>query len=242
MTTWLSIWWILLHGLFGQQILLPLMSGPQPTGCTTPSGTTVTESFGDSSTLCWTSGPSNCNQTWKIGSGSIQSIISSPGTPPANTACANSMQMTTSGSNDFIYKDGFGILSSSNYDVRGTIYVSSGISLGNAVTILCWVQNASTDCDLSNAIVSIRLGNPSGTSQLWGMGSDQGMGINITLSAWHTFVLHHDSTAANCYLAVDGGAHDAFTCNAPISAAAVYAGPQHYGAVSSTWVLGNLAF
>jgi hypothetical protein len=63
---------------------------PAVATCTTPTGTTLTESFGDSTTSCWTSGPTTCNNTWTIGAGA-PSIAASPGTPAANTACTNSL-------------------------------------------------------------------------------------------------------------------------------------------------------
>src|SRR5260370_36680936 len=59
----------------------------------TPQGSTFTESFGDSSSLCWAGGPSSCDQLWIAPNGAAQSIVATPGTPPQNTASANSLPM-----------------------------------------------------------------------------------------------------------------------------------------------------
>lgn len=81
---------------FAPQILLPVV-GAAGAGCTTPAGTTLTESFGDSGSLTCPDGTAGCNTGWTR-VGSVDSIIASPGTPPANTACGKSLNLTQTGS------------------------------------------------------------------------------------------------------------------------------------------------
>ena len=243
MTAWLQVWWVLFHGIFGQNILLPIISGPKQASCTTPTGSHFTESFGDSSTLCWTAGPSSCNHTWTIGSGSIQSIIASPGTPPANTACANSLQLAiATGSNDYISSNFTGIPAATNYDVTGTVYVSSGMNMAAVNVFLCMTASAG-DCDISGGtIIALGLYSPDGsTQQLIGIGTGFSGATTISTSAWHTFDLHHDSTAANCSIAVDGGTPSTFTCNVA-TAGTIYMGIEHYSPQATTIAVGNVAF
>jgi hypothetical protein len=67
------------------------------------SGSTFNESFGNSSTLCWSGGPPSCDQLWVV-VGSAQSIVATPGSPPPNTAGTNSLQMVEpAGSASYIY-------------------------------------------------------------------------------------------------------------------------------------------
>src|SRR5690348_9928695 len=83
-------------------------AAPAPS-CTAPTGTNFTESFGDSSTSCWSGGPASCTGTWTVGAGTAHSIVSSPGTPPANAACAYSLQMAVPASTAYITRTFTGI-------------------------------------------------------------------------------------------------------------------------------------
>lgn len=67
---------------------LSVVGGRGPS-CTTPTGTTLTESFGDSVSMCWSGGSSSCNNLWAVSAGSPS--ITDSGTFLDNTVCAKSL-------------------------------------------------------------------------------------------------------------------------------------------------------
>jgi len=211
-------------------------------GCTTPTGTHYTESFGDSSTSCWTAGPSTCNHTYTVTGTAAQSIITSPAGAPANTACTNSLQMAIPDANEHIISNTFtSIPNSTSFDVTFTFYLSSqSVASGNSIELICFTDNGDS-CDSSGRDFALFLANSSGTLTLVGQGTTTSTGVTITTATWYSVTLHHDSTSANCSLSVDGGAAKTFTCNAnPV--AEVYIGGQHSFAYAYTMVIGNMAF
>ena len=183
--------------------------------CTTPTGDVLTESFGDASTSCWSGGPSTCNNTWTLsGTTTDISIVSSPGSPPSNTACANSINFTTSSTTAIATSPTFtSIPHTTPYDVYGTIYVTSTAS-GASLTLI----NASA----ASSQMSIQLNNVSGAYNLKGNGSVVSSALSISAGQWYVYRLHNDATAADSYLGVStsgtpdsscsGGAADTSTC------------------------------
>src|SRR6202030_1363263 len=71
-----------------------------------PSGSTFTEYFGNASNLCWSGGPSSCDQMW-VAQGSAQSIVATPGSPAPNMAGPHSLEMIEpAGTASYIYTTG----------------------------------------------------------------------------------------------------------------------------------------
>lgn len=216
--------------------------GTTAAGCTTPTGTHVTESWGDSSTSCWAAGPSSCNNTWTIGLGTAQSIITSPAGAPANTACSNSLQMNVPAANDYLSLAYSAI--STNFDMTGTFYVNTFPTSGNRVMMLC-IGN--TNCNSGNDLALVVLDNNNVGSGTTVYGGSFGSGSNstpqsITTATWYTFDLHWDTTAANCSFVLNGGAAHTFTCsvNGTTTNLAVV-GPYTFG-VAAQFVIGNMAW
>lgn len=226
------------------QILAPIMAGsPAAAGCTTPTGTNFTESFGDSATLCWTAGPSSCNHTWTIGAGSGESIVSSPASPPANTACANSLQIVDpNAGNAWIDSTFTGITAGTSFDVVFSFQmVSNSITNGNSMEVLCITTNGGT-CDSGGTIAKMTLSNPSASITVTGQGATLSASAGtITNGTWHTITLHHDATLANCSIAVDAGGAQTFTCNIG-TAGQINIGNSHGNTLALTYVVGNVAF
>jgi len=181
---------------------------------TTPTGSTFTESFGDSSSLCWTGGPSSCDQLWIVAKGTAQSIVATPGTPPQNTASSNSLQMIeTTGTNGYLYTTGTfpRIPSGTAFDLYFTLNVSSQAMKAYDMTRLITASNSSDGSEWP-AQVSFRFDGSH--FQVLASGSTSASPINIALNAWHTVQLHVTSGASASYIVVDGGAQTTFTENA----------------------------
>jgi len=99
---------------------------PPPTGdCTTPTGNVVTESFGDDSTLCWTDGPSTCNNTWTV-VGGTPAIAAVPEGAPENTACDNGLNLVRTDESVYLRHDlGVGSITNKDVDINFSLYINS---------------------------------------------------------------------------------------------------------------------
>jgi hypothetical protein len=171
--------------------------------CTTPTGTTLTESFGDSSTSCWTSGPSTCNNTWTINLGTAHSIINSPGTPPANTSCTKSLQIAQAGAEAEVYI-ALGKAAATPMDWYGEVYLTSH-SLDSYAT---------ADLVGFSLRASLSIFNAGGDLYLIGRGSSNSEGTLITTGTWYKVRVHLEAGANASYVSVNDGASDTFTQNA----------------------------
>jgi uncharacterized protein YjdB len=179
----------------------------------TPTGSTFTELFGNSSNLCWNGGPSSCDQLW-IAQGSAQSIAATPGSPPPNTAGPNSLQMVEpAGIPSYIYTTGTfpRIPSGTPFDLYFTLDVTSQTMAAYDLTTLITPSSAA---DGSDYPAEISFGYDGANLQLQAAGSTFAASVNISLNAWHTVQLHLDAGTNASYIVVDGGAPDTFTTNA----------------------------
>src|SRR6266478_3877305 len=179
----------------------------------TPTGSTFTESFGDSSNLCWSGGPSSCDQLW-VAKGSGQSILATPGSPPPNTAGSNSLKIVeTAGTASYIYTTGTfpRIPSGTAFDLYFTLNVSAQAMKAYDLTRLITASSSSDGTEWP-AQISFRYDGIN--FQLQAAGSSSAPNVNISLNAWHTVQLHVASGTNGSYLVVDGGAQRAFTENA----------------------------
>jgi len=171
---------------------------------------TFSESFGNSSNLCWSGGPSSCDQLW-VAVGSAQSIVASPGSPPPNTAGTNSLQMVEpAGSASYIYTTGTfpRISAGSTFDLYFTLDVSSQ---GMKPYDLTRLITPSTYADGSDYPAQISFGYDGTNFQLQAGGSSFSSKVNISLNAWHTVQLHLAGGTNASFMVVDGGAQNTFT-------------------------------
>lgn len=211
--------------------------------CTTPTGTHVTESWGDAATSCWAAGPSSCNQTWTIGAGTAQSIVASPGSPPANTACANSLQMNLPAANNYLTL-AFSVLSSP-FDLTGSFYVNTFPSSGNRNTMVCIGDSSGCVSGHILAMVALDNNNVGSGTTVYGTSFDTGSNSTpqaVTAGTWHTFTLHWDSTAASCSFKLDAGSANTFTCQVASNPSIMLVGPEVFGGSTFEFTIGNLAW
>ena len=187
---------------------VPVLPAAAQTG-----GSTFTESFVNSSNLCWSGGPSSCDQLW-VAQGSPESIVATPGSPPPNTAGANSLQMMEpAGTGSYIYTTGTfpRIPAGMTFDLYFTLDVTSkAMQAHDTVRLLA-------PCQFSNGWdypAEISFGYDGTNLQLQAAGSSSASSVNISLNAWHTVQLHVAPGTNASYIVVDGGAQNTFTENA----------------------------
>jgi hypothetical protein len=96
--------------------------GGAAASCTTPTGDELTESFGDSTTSCWSGGDSLCNNTWTVQAGT-PTIANVTGTPAENTACAKVFHFDAAVNT---YKDlGVGFDGTGAVNIKFHVYIDS---------------------------------------------------------------------------------------------------------------------
>lgn len=177
---------------------------------TTPTGSTFTESFGDSANPCWTGGPSSCDQMW-VAQGSAQSIVATPGSPAPNTAGANSLQMMEpAGSAGYIYTTGSfpRVPYGTPFDLYFTLDVTSQAMHAYDLTRLITVAN---DVGGTEYPAQISFGFDGTHFQLQAGGSSFTSNVNLSLNAWHTVQLHLAPGTNASFMGIDGGAPNTFT-------------------------------
>jgi hypothetical protein len=176
--------------------------------CTTPTGMTFTESFGDASNSCWPGGPAGCNQAWQVVSGSNYSIAASPAGAAANTACANSLLLSASAAPASLQTSGTipYLAPGTTVDLYFTLYIVSAPSDFSA-----FLQPQ--DANSGAAPVKIIWRNSGGTLA-FAEGATTSNPLAIALNSWHTVQLHIDATPQNSFLAIDGGVPQSFTASA----------------------------
>jgi Bacterial Ig-like domain (group 2) len=178
-----------------------------------PTGSTFTESFGNASNLCWSGGPSSCDQMW-VAQGSAQSIAATPGSPSVNMAGPHSLQMIEpAGSASYIYTTGTfpRIPSGTPFDLYFTLDVTSQAMQAFDLTRLI---TPSTSADGSNYPAQISLGYDGSNLQLQAGGSSFTSNVNLSMNAWHSVQLHMAAGTNASFMVVDGGASNNFTENA----------------------------
>ena len=202
------------------------------------SGSTFNESFGNSSTLCWSGGPPSCDQLW-VAQGSPQSIVATPGSAPPSAAGPNSLQMIEpAGIASYIYSTGTfpRIPAGTSFDLYFTLDVTAQSLKAYDLTRLV---TPSTYADGSDYPAQISFGYDGTNFQLQAGGSTFTSLVNISLNTWHTVQLHLASGTNASFMIVDGGAQNTFTEN-PRDFAYMVVGSAggHFDAL--TYYIGNV--
>jgi hypothetical protein len=169
-------------------------------GCTTPSGSLLTESFGDAGSLCWTGGPSTCDGTWTLTDATAAASIGAvPGTPLSNTACTNGLTFNTTNAAAQVDKTFTQQDANTSVDAYFTLYVTShGIGSGSS----CTIGRVTTSTGTDTAKAALR--NNGGQLEISGVGAASGARITILTGDWYQVRLHTDATEANSYISLDG--------------------------------------
>jgi len=177
------------------------------------SGSTFTEYFGNASNLCWSGGPSSCDQMW-VAQGSAQSIVATPGSPAPNMAGPHSLEMIEpAGTASYIYTTGTfpRLPSGTPFDLYFTLDVTSQAMQAFDLTRLVTPSNAA---DGSNYPAQISFEYDGSNLQLQAGGSSFTSKVNLSLNGWHTVQLHLAGGTNASFMVVDGGATNTFTENA----------------------------
>lgn len=192
------------------QMIQVIVGGkPAVASCSTPTGTTLTESFGDSTTSCWTSGPSTCNNTWTIGDGTAHSIITSPSGASDNTACSNSLQFAYSGGSEYILKSVTGKDVNTAVDLELLIRFSAWtIASYDAAQVLTLSQYT----DLTGFRLSLNVYNAGGTYKLraGGTGSSDDT-TSLSLNTWYLVNIHLETGTNASSISVNSNTPTTFT-------------------------------
>mgnify|MGYP000959037756 CR=1 FL=1 len=215
-------------------------AGVPVAGCTTPTGDELTESFGEGSTSCWTSGSSVCDQTW-VTTGTV-SIEDTPASAPSNTACAKSLKFdSTSAASNGYHRLDAAIANNVAITINFTMYIdSSSVAQYSDTRVFALVNTAAMTS--ANSIVAFGLNKPSA-----GSGSATKMKAIVTDSCtidfaedtWYDVTLTMPASDAGdqSTLSVNGGAASCtFTKNTSASDY-VYIGASGTGIVG---YVGNL--
>jgi hypothetical protein len=186
-------------------------------GCTTPTGSLLTESFGDSSTSCWTSGPSTCNNTW-TSTGST-SIDTAPSGAPNNTVCTNALKFTQSATEAYVSR-----AITANYTTPVDAYFyfywdSDSLTNGQSVRLLLIGEGATYG--QRGAIYLARNG---ANTQLFAQGSDySAYSSNLTIDTWYKVQMHLEAGAAASNFKLNDGTPVTFT-QAAVNATTISSG------------------
>jgi len=203
-----------------------------------PSGSTFTESFGNSSNQCWNGGPSSCDQMW-MAQGSTQSIVATPGSPPPNTAGPHSLQMIEpAGSVSYIYSTGTfpRLPAGTPFDLYFTLDVTSQTMQASDITRLITPSNTADGSDYPAQISFVYDGS---NLQLQAGGSTFTSSVNLTLNTWHTVQLHVSGGTNASFMVVDAGAMKTFTEN-PSDFAYLLVGSAAGNLDAMTYYIGNV--
>jgi hypothetical protein len=185
--------------------------------CTTPTGDELTESFGDSSTSCWTDGSSVCNNTWtKNGTLSIED---SPGSPPSNTACAKSLKFdsTSAEAKATIAVPGGAIGGDEAVTINFTVYVDSSTLAGWESSRLLRLNNSSTIFSDSASIAGVSLrrnaAGEGGITHIRAGGASDYVDIPISEDTWYDVTISIPATDSGdeSTISVNGGDPETFT-------------------------------
>jgi hypothetical protein len=209
----------LLSAVAAAQIGIPFPGpGGVEAGCATPSGTTMTEPFGEGTNLFADGGASGAAQLWNITAGSA-ALTASPAGAPANTVCATSLHITQANTTKlsvWTTTQFQSIPAATTVDVDMYFYLAS-------TTLAAWGNQRffSLAADSAGATSPGQVlwhQSSAGSYNLYASGSTtsntSSANTAFVLNTWTRLRLHYDATAANCSIRVNSAAAETFTCNA----------------------------
>lgn len=219
----------------------PCPGGATVASCTTPTGDELTESFGDSSTSCWTDGSSVCNNTWtKNGTLSIED---SPGSPPSNTACAKSLKFDTTSAEAkaTIAVPGGAIAADEAVTLNFSVYIDSSTITGFGSLEIVGLNNTSNAISSSTAIVTFKLrrsASGDGVATHFRVSGADYCDLAISEDTWYdvTLTIPASDAGDQSTMAIAGGSSCNFTKDTDAS------GYIHVGAIATGIVgyIGNI--
>lgn len=172
--------------------------------CTSPTGTTISESFGDASTSCWSGGPATCGNTWTV-SGSNSSIATSQSGAPDNTVCPNALEIAASATTEYIYIAHAGS-QATPIDIYGYVRVASTTMADFAIVNLIGLNDGTPT---GNARGNVNIRHTTGTTYQFRALTTNGDAL--VLGTWYKVKLHLEDGASASYMQIDDGTPTAFT-------------------------------
>lgn len=206
---------------------------PVVASCTTPTGSTLTESFGDASTSCWSGGPSTCDNTWTA-SGSTAEIAASPSGGADNTVCANSLTLTASASGPYLYRS---LSSTAATPVDIYLYFNiASYTLADSASFRLVLLGAYAAHTHRVRVYATRSGSD---LKIFAEGGSSYSSLTsaISLNTWYKLQIHAESGASASYIKINDGSALTFT-QAAVDAAALSVGENN--SVTATYSIGAL--
>jgi len=179
----------------------PCPGGAGTTSCTTPIGDELTESFGDSSSSCWSGGDSTCNNTWTVVTGS-PTIAAVPAGAPSNTACTNGISFDTTSAAETLYKDlGDGTIPNNvQVVITFSMYIDSSSIVGYSYSALVALNASNTSLESVTLYSSVGLNkNTAGTgvaTKIAAFGNSDSCTIDFAEDTWYNITLTLDAAAS----------------------------------------------
>lgn len=177
-------------------------------GCSTPSGTVMSEGFES----CSADFSSGCDETWILNGDSATGNETLTGSPPTGS-CSKGLLSDTSGeSGERVYWDNGSAIdySTTNVTIEFSLYINSAtIDSNQNIVLLSW-SGTNTGSPGTPAFISLR--NNGGVSwQIYAYGGSISTLLTVTLETWYIVTLHLNTTAASSYIKLDSGAENNFT-------------------------------
>jgi hypothetical protein len=183
--------------------------------CTPPSGTRFTEGFEGGSTACPADPyPETCNKTWSTDAG-VATIIDTPGSPAANTACSKSIQFAAaSGATVWIDNNGFVgnplAYATTTLDVVFYVYFST-LTLPNAFDS-AWIWKLQAADESVAMWCGVMNNNPALRFFCEGDGRGSIPDVTVTTNTWYKFKFEYKGSAlSSSYIQIDDGSPVNFT-------------------------------
>ncbi len=172
--------------------------------CTTPTGTILSESFGD--------GAADTDETWGTNGDSYAFKHALQAGSPTGSCTYGLQHSTANESAERVYWDNGSAIdySTTSLDITFSIYVNSvTMDAASSIYILSW---ATANGGLVNTTAYVTLFYNAGQLYIKGTGASGGTNVAISTGTWYACKLHIDTTAANSYFQVTGGSST--TCDA----------------------------
>ncbi len=192
---------------------------PAPAACTSPTGTVSDSSFGDYTAafpnFCGFGSYVGCNRQWRNTGGGV-SIIATPGSPTADTACNYSLELVGNASAfNYVQRPLVSTVSSAtDSTVTLGIYLKSS-SMGTFSGQNLYTASTNTTGTTIACKLELNTAGSAGVMTARGNGSAN-VTATITTNTWHTLVMFcSPGGGANAStVTLDGGAAKTFTATA----------------------------
>jgi hypothetical protein len=175
--------------------------------CSTPSGSIVSEGFGEGSTACYsgaTGDDATCSLTWTVSGDSVTWHHTLQAGSPTGSCTYGLNSNTANESTERIYYDTVTTYAAAtNLDLEFSIYFNSyAVDAGAFIQLISW---GALNTGATGYNVTFALYNVTGTYQIGLYGASGSTKVTVSTATWYTVKIHLDATAASSYFQVTGG-------------------------------------